>query len=519
MSTPVTNFGKVTVSTTYDAAATSIVLTTGHGSRLPSTFPYPLVWWNFTDYPDPADDPNKEIVTVTARTGDTLTVTRNAESSGASTKNTAAKTYKMALTITKAMWDALATQNLPQTFRGLQLRTHPDNDVAASKTVFSADVIVMSDGQAVSSWSNVVTDLAASGAQGLDTGSEANSVWYEQYAIYNGTNKYGCLHRSKDWLLDVDVTASITEDATQGIRSAVDNSTVRVSQGVTPATSGKLVFIDVELIKVGSPTGNIWFTIEANSGGVPSNTPLATSWKFDVSKIPTTAGGTAMRIPFMTPYSVSASTIYHIVAYGDWTVSATDYIGWRMDGSAAGYTGGSKALFDSDTSTWTADTDDDMMLKIYIERNNVDFSTTVPSGYTYALIGYCYNDSGGNLVAFVQQDRIWRHIRPQPNGLLVNETSSALVLNDLRSSIPAKETLNVTLGLTGTGAASAALTLGSITLTDLVYNTANVGHLVTIYSTIGSEALGDAKAVQLSYAAVYTDGTAGADLYMLGFNW
>jgi len=107
MGTPVTNFGKVTVSTTYGSGDTSIVLTTGHGSRLPSTFPYPLTWWDATTYSDPADDPNKEIVIVTGRTGDTLTVTRAGEGTSASTKNTGSKTYKMVLSITKAMWDGL----------------------------------------------------------------------------------------------------------------------------------------------------------------------------------------------------------------------------------------------------------------------------------------------------------------------------------------------------------------------------------------------------------------------------
>ena len=100
MSTPVTNFGKATVSTGYSSAATSIVLTTGHGSRFPSTFPYPLTWWNATDYPDPADDPEREIVIVTARKGDTLTVTRAGESTSATNKNTGGKTYKMILSIT-----------------------------------------------------------------------------------------------------------------------------------------------------------------------------------------------------------------------------------------------------------------------------------------------------------------------------------------------------------------------------------------------------------------------------------
>lgn len=88
------NFAKATVSTGYDASATSIVLSGGHGAKLP-TVPFNATWWNSTDYPDPADDPNVEIVRVTAISTDTLTVTRAQESTSASTKNTAGKTYKM----------------------------------------------------------------------------------------------------------------------------------------------------------------------------------------------------------------------------------------------------------------------------------------------------------------------------------------------------------------------------------------------------------------------------------------
>jgi hypothetical protein len=158
----------------------------------------------------------------------------------------------------------------------------------------------------------------------------------------------------------------------------------------------------VKLIKVGSPTDNYWFTIEANNGGVPSNTPLATSDYYDASRLTTTA--TWVRIPFRTPYSVSAATQYHLVMYGDFTVSATNYIGWRMDGSAAAYGNGSKALYDSDTTTWTSDTDDDMMFKVYVTEN--DTSVTLPSGYSqYAKIGYCYNNGSSNLKHFWQQDR------------------------------------------------------------------------------------------------------------------
>lgn len=88
------NFAKVTVSTGYNAAATSIVLTTGHAARLPAV-PFNAVYFNFTDYPDPSDDPNVEIVRVTNISSETLTITRAQESTSASTKNTASKTYKL----------------------------------------------------------------------------------------------------------------------------------------------------------------------------------------------------------------------------------------------------------------------------------------------------------------------------------------------------------------------------------------------------------------------------------------
>lgn len=101
------NFAKVTVSIGYDAAATSIVLNGGDGAKLPAVS-FNATWWNSTDYADPTDDPNVEIVRVTACATDTLTVTRAQEGTSASTKNTGGKTYKMvaavsALTMNKAL--------------------------------------------------------------------------------------------------------------------------------------------------------------------------------------------------------------------------------------------------------------------------------------------------------------------------------------------------------------------------------------------------------------------------------
>jgi len=93
------NFVKCTASTGYDASATSVVLTTGHGARCPKV-PFNMVWWNSTDYPDPADDPNVEVVKVVVRSTDTLTVIRAQEGTTASTKNTSAKTYLMTQSVT-----------------------------------------------------------------------------------------------------------------------------------------------------------------------------------------------------------------------------------------------------------------------------------------------------------------------------------------------------------------------------------------------------------------------------------
>lgn len=94
------NFALGTVSIGYDAAATSIVLTTGHGARFPAG-PFRATWWNQTDHPNPADDPNREIVEVTTRSTDTLTIVRGLETAfgglAASTKNIAGKVYGFAL--------------------------------------------------------------------------------------------------------------------------------------------------------------------------------------------------------------------------------------------------------------------------------------------------------------------------------------------------------------------------------------------------------------------------------------
>ena len=103
------NFGKVVVSTGYDASATSVTLVSGEGAKLPATTPYNLVWYNNTTYLDPADDPNREIVRCTARTSDVLTITRAQEGTTATSKNAAGCVYKMLAGGTKKTLDDIDT--------------------------------------------------------------------------------------------------------------------------------------------------------------------------------------------------------------------------------------------------------------------------------------------------------------------------------------------------------------------------------------------------------------------------
>lgn len=153
MTDQVANFIKVTVSTGYDASATSIALSTGEGSELPdpSGSNYNLIWYDSTNYPNPADDPNVEIVRVTAKTSDTITVTRNQESSGASAKNTTNCVYKMILTPTaKTITDLQAEIDSDITTHGTNTDAHhaKSHNVASHSdtTATGAELEELTDG-------------------------------------------------------------------------------------------------------------------------------------------------------------------------------------------------------------------------------------------------------------------------------------------------------------------------------------------------------------------------------------
>lgn len=514
MAVPVTNFGLVTVSTTYGSGDTTIDLTTGHGSRLPATtggYQYPMTWWDSTNYPNPADDPNVEIVMVTDRTSDTLTVTRAQESTSASTKNTGSgAVYRMSLGVTKAMWESMRVKS---THTGLVLRTDRDSNQADRMVeIVSVDSLVMDDGTVFSnsdnSWTGKYADITASGAAGLDTGAEYGGTWYDVYAIAteSGTKNL-LLHQAKAW--SDEAAYSTGEDASQNVGSATSNQSV--AQGFKLSNSGKLRYAQLKLLKVGSPTGHIACAVYSDNAGVPGSL-LATSHSIDISKLPTTATLVHFTFAHTAPTLSASPTQYH-VAIGI-SVDASNYLQWRMDGSAGTYTDGAKAIWNG--SAWTTDTDDDMMFAIGLEVNNS--AVTMPTGYTKKChLGWVFNDSASDFRPFIQTERTRRD-------LSINETDNSTAIMDGgvrvdRPFAPAVESCRAFLACGGTGTQSAVVAIGDTSRYDLSSSGDTTSAHAILYSVGTSTRPGVFIEVPVSQGFFTAHGTDTAKLWMSGFSW
>lgn len=148
---PRTNFAKANLTGTLPTAvSTSITLESGQGALFPDADvagSFPAVIWNWTDYPDPSDDPNVEIVLVTDSIVDTFEITRAQEGTSASAHNTSGKTYRIALVPTAGV--------IQQIIDAISVVSTPTGTVDGSNSVFTvtaepkwvvSDGIVLFDG-------------------------------------------------------------------------------------------------------------------------------------------------------------------------------------------------------------------------------------------------------------------------------------------------------------------------------------------------------------------------------------
>ena len=182
MTDQVANFIEVVVSGTYDDAATEITLGSGEGALLPdpSGDNYNVVWYNYTAYPGVFKDPKVEIVRVTAKTDDVITVTRNQEGTGASTKSDTG-TYKMMLSPTaKTITDLQAEIDA-------DITTHAGNSDAhhnETHTIVSHDTTVT--GAELNADHSKLGGIDA-GAKDDQTGAEIKTLYEAEVNAYTDT--------------------------------------------------------------------------------------------------------------------------------------------------------------------------------------------------------------------------------------------------------------------------------------------------------------------------------------------
>jgi len=132
-------------------------------------------------------------------------------------------------------------------------------------------------------------------------------------------------------------------------------ATIKVGQTFLAGITGNLTSCKFYIQKVGSPTGNIFATLYATSGGAPTGSAIATGDNVDVSTI----GSAAFEVKeftFSTPYGISSGTTYAIMLEGDYTPSTTVHVRVGLDSSSPTYTNGATYYYGTSWTTQAWDT-------------------------------------------------------------------------------------------------------------------------------------------------------------------
>lgn len=130
----------------------------------------------------------------------------------------------------------------------------------------------------------------------------------------------------------------------------------KLAQSIQVTGDQSVGTIKLWLKKVGSPTGNLTVTIESDSSGAPSGSPISngTAGTVAASTLSTSYGW--ITFTFSTPPTLTGSTTYWIVLDTSDSISETNYVQWGADGSAPGYANGEMKSYAS--SSWSAESKD-----------------------------------------------------------------------------------------------------------------------------------------------------------------
>jgi len=147
----VNNFAKAIVDGVYESTDTAIDIRLVDLDRF-TVPPFNVVWWNITDYPDPSDDPAREIVRVTDIDGNTFTITRAQEGTFAADHNEAGKTYALAQTITARTIKEMVGNVV--SFTNPYIRVDLDND----NIEVTSDLVMLGDVQGAGNSTTIAID-------------------------------------------------------------------------------------------------------------------------------------------------------------------------------------------------------------------------------------------------------------------------------------------------------------------------------------------------------------------------
>lgn len=311
-------------------------------------------------------------------------------------------------------WQASGAGGPEGEFKGVVLTNLVNQDTLNDVvTMENAEYIVTDAGTLVRPQRVLSLNFNSTGVGGIDNGVRTTNRWYGIYYIFRGATSG-----------TPDDPANPTADALLAVREPlfqfVEFSTLtgtntrlrdfaartKVSQGFTHnAANGFISHVMVRMAQIGSPIGNVWFTIETDSGGVPSGTVIATSRKKRAERmLAGTTGDIAFDFPRLVP--ITSGVTYHIVAQADYAISGINHLAWEAD-NANTYAGGAPADFNG--SVWTPRVGEDMFFRLNGISNtgDVGFSTPVmPAGYTErTLIGFAFNRTGPLIKPFISFDR------------------------------------------------------------------------------------------------------------------
>lgn len=122
-----------------------------------------------------------------------------------------------------------------------------------------------------------------------------------------------------------------------------NNSNTKVAQSFIPTVAGDIVSVDLDIVKVGSPTDSVIIKLCDNNGGEPG-TVLATSTTITGSTL-LTGVGTFRRYSFFVPYNAQTSTTYWLMVERTGSQDASNNYGLTITASSVYADGTTKRLF------------------------------------------------------------------------------------------------------------------------------------------------------------------------------